>query len=422
MATGFGSALLLLAIHGQAASLIGLGQLSDNGWPSSAANAVSADGKVVVGKSNSDNEAFVWTPSGGMVGLGVLAEGFPRLSEANGVTTDGLTVVGSSINSENDRQAFVWTRAEGMVGLADPGKVDGRALGISGDGSVVVGRFFSAYGFQAFRWTKATGVVGLGDFPGGGYESAARGASNDGSVIAGYGRSTNGYEASIWTEAGGMEGLGDLPGGIFDSSASAISGDGKVIVGGSESGNGFEAFRWTKAGGMAGLGDLQGGAFSSIAYGVSSNGAVVVGHGESESGKEAFVWTSSGGMRRLWDVLAGQGVDPSADGWSILTQASSVSSDGRYVVGFGTRDDHTEAFLADLGPVPDPAPELGIPAYSAGAIRIALTGVAGLRYVIESSTNILTWFPAETNTAPFVHTNAVPAPQHTKFFRGVYVP
>jgi probable HAF family extracellular repeat protein len=41
------------------------------------------------------------------------------------------------------------------------------ALGVSADGSVVVGVSSSPNAIQAFRWTQATGVVILGDLPGG---------------------------------------------------------------------------------------------------------------------------------------------------------------------------------------------------------------------------------------------------------------
>src|SRR5262245_14805654 len=59
------------------------------------------------------------------------------------------------------------------------------SLGVSADGSVVVGRSESASGDEPFRWTAGDGMVGLGDLPGGGFYGAAGAASADGSVVVG---------------------------------------------------------------------------------------------------------------------------------------------------------------------------------------------------------------------------------------------
>jgi probable HAF family extracellular repeat protein len=149
-------------------------------------------------------------------------------------------------------------------------------------------------------------------------------------------------------------GLGGLPGGSFNSGAVGVSGDGSVVVGSGNSASGGEAFRWTSGGGMVGLGDLLGGDFWSDAYGVSGDGSVVVGSGTSGSGQEAFVWTASGGMQSLVSLLLAQSVDPAADGWTVLSSATAVSANGRYVVGSGSRNGNTEAFLVDLGAVEVP--------------------------------------------------------------------
>jgi probable HAF family extracellular repeat protein len=415
-------ALLTLPTH--AASLVSLGQLADAPGVSSAATAVSADGSAVVGYADTltGKQAFRWTEAGGMVGLGWLTGATAHSSEANGVSADGLSVVGNSINESTDIQALVWTPTGGMIGLADPGGIESKALGIAANSSVVVGGYWSAFGFQACRWTDSQGLEGLGDFPGGLYESAARAGSGDGSVIAGYGRSTSGYEAFRWTQTEGMVGLGDLPGGIFDSSASAISRDGLTIVGGSQSAQGFEAFRWTQSEGILGLGDGPGGAFWSLAKGVGANGAIIVGYSESFQGREACLWSSADGLQRLWDALVNRGVDPTSAGWSSLSKANAVSADGRYVVGFGIRSGRQEAFLADLSPVESLVPELNGLSYSSGSLGFQLAGVTGLHYVIETSTNLVIWLPVETNAAPFVHTSSVAAGQHMKFLRAFLRP
>jgi probable HAF family extracellular repeat protein len=105
-----------------------------------------------------------------------------------------------------------------FTGLGDllGGSFQSRSLGVSGDGSVVVGRGFSgSNGNEAFRWTSAGGMVGLGDLEGASFSSVASGASADGSVVVGEGFSASGNEAFRWTAGGGMVGLGDLVGGTW---------------------------------------------------------------------------------------------------------------------------------------------------------------------------------------------------------------
>jgi uncharacterized membrane protein len=167
-------------------------------------------------------------------------------------------------------------------------------------------------------------------------------------------------------------GLGVLPGGV-GSAALGVSADGSAVVGWVRYDNppffrsNFEAFRWTSDSGMVGLGDLPGGLFESFAFDVSGDGSVVVGYG-SAAGNEAFLWTIDGGMKRLWDVLLAGGIDPAAHGWTKLEVASGISADGNTIVGWGTRNGHTEAFVAVIPTiVPEPA---------AGAL--ALLGVSSI--------------------------------------------
>jgi probable HAF family extracellular repeat protein len=56
---------------------------------------------------------------------------------------------------------------------------------------------------------------------------------------------------------------------------------------------------------MVTLGDLAGGDCYSKARAVSADGTVVVGMGTSDSGSEAFLWTAGGGMVGLGDLPGG---------------------------------------------------------------------------------------------------------------------
>jgi probable HAF family extracellular repeat protein len=282
--------------------------------------------------------AVLWTLQGGIAraasfqGLGYLPGGGFFYSNALGVSGDGSVVVGQSY-SANGAEAFRWTTSGGMVGLGflPGGESSSQANGVSGDGSVVVGYSDFANGAEAFRWTTSGGMVGLGFLPGGFYNSSpAYGVSGDGSVVVGISTSisTSYFEAFRWTTSGGMVGLGFLPssGDPYNnrSGALGVSGDGSVVVGYS----GEQAFRWTTSEGMVGLGFLPGGN-SSFARGVSGDGSVVVGN----SGQQAFRWTTSGGMVGLGFLPGG-----------FYSQANGVSDDGSVVVGYSNSANEGGAF------------------------------------------------------------------------------
>jgi probable HAF family extracellular repeat protein len=338
---------------------MGLGDLSGGAF-SSSASGVSADGSVVVGVSSSapGTQAFRWTQSGGMVGLGDLPGGY-YYSTATDVSDDGSVVVGESYFLGTFSPGcqcwlprlgpFRWTQADGISFVGGYGSI-GSAYDTSADGAVIVG-----VAGGAFRWTQSSGIVGLGELPSGTFASAALGVSADGSVVVGYSSTVVGTEAFRWTQAGGAVGLGDLPGGSLFSEPRGISADGSVVVGksSSESGPESEAFRWTQGGGMAGLGVLPG-FTSSLAYGVSTGGSIVVGNSSDVTGSEAFLWDATHGMRSLRDVLVNDyGLGASLAGWS-LTSANDISADGQFIVGSGTNPSgDAEAWIARLAPSAD---------------------------------------------------------------------
>lgn len=336
----------------------GLGSLSVSN-PGSAAWGISADGKTVVGQSASDlgPQAFYWTASRGMIGIGDLRGG-PFTSLASAANFDGTVIVGfgKSALSGSNYEAFRWSAAEGMVGLGDlPGSdFVSQAYAVSADGKTVVGIGRSPAGFEAFRWTEDLGMVGMGGLPGSILSSSAQAISPDGSVIVGYSFAQAGYEAWRWTAATGMVSLGELPGGANFGVANALSADGMVVVGQSSStlsGNGGEAFRWENTFPMQPLGDIPGGTFQSVILACNSDGTVMVGQSDSDVGYVAIVWDCVNGMRRLQDVmqLAIAGEDTGElDGWT-LTNATSISADGKYICGAGINPKgQTEGWIAKL--------------------------------------------------------------------------
>lgn len=366
------------------ASFQGLGDLS-GGSIISSASGVSADGSVVVGYgyTASGQQAFRWTPTGGMVSLGNLSSGGTYMtSTATKVSADGATIAGYGATSSTTL-AFRWTQSTGMTYLGDlpGGDTYSRALGISADGSVIVGdsrsTLSAAYstsikGKEAFRWTSTNGMVGMGTFEVEAlYYSTAMNISRDGSVIVGIGSANNCTTAMRWTQSGGMVDLGDLAGGNYDGWASATNSDGSVVAGTSSVVSGATSFRWTQSGGMLDTGNLSG-KNTTYPYAMTADGSVVVGASStswSSSTRLAYIWDSTHGIRNLKDVLTNEyGLD--LTGWTLLS-ANDISSNGNVIVGEGIDPSgYTEAFLVMLVPEPAIVIQLGLAAMLLGLFGI----------------------------------------------------
>ena len=313
-------------------SLTWLGVLP--GGSSSRANAVAADGTVVVGISSSASgtRAFRWTRETGMVTLDPY-DG-TRI-EALAASADGNVIVGFAYDSNNLEFAFRWTPETGVQRLV-PNATQSWASGVSTDGSVIVGW---ASNLGVFFWTPHTGAVPSGSIVGGLYHI---GISADGSTIVGSIVEDGVHRAARWTRESGSEVLDTLGG--RQNHAFACSADGSVVVGRIEDQSyWWQAFRWTRETGMVGLGTLGGN--TSTAFSVSGDGSVVVGT-STATGLWAFRWTPTRGMENLNITYAGL-----LTGLSYLSSARAVSPDGRYIVGvgFNAETERQEAFLLDTG-------------------------------------------------------------------------
>jgi len=72
-----------------------------------------------------------------LIWLGQLPGGLE--SEALGVSADGTVVVGTAINAEGFRRAFRWTESDGMQDLGTLGGVLSLGTAVSADGQTIVG-------------------------------------------------------------------------------------------------------------------------------------------------------------------------------------------------------------------------------------------------------------------------------------------
>lgn len=199
---------------------------------------VNVDGSVVVGQGRfaplpgfffTRRQALRWSEATGYQALGVLTSD-PSIDDsyAYAVSADGSVVAGQSDSNDGDllsRQGFRWTAGSGMVGN---GFASDYAVGISANGQIIVG---TTNTIRPYRWTSATGVQVLSnllpDFSYGGPADI----SADGEVIVGYYQAPTHRDAWVWTAATGMQ---QLPiSGLPETTtvADAVSQDGSTIVG-----------------------------------------------------------------------------------------------------------------------------------------------------------------------------------------------
>jgi probable HAF family extracellular repeat protein len=220
---------------------------------------------------------------------------------ALGVSDDGSVVVGRSVNVSNTTdvdwwpfgryidpdsfRAFYWTSISGTQDLGSFGVDTTCARAVSSDGKVIVGEcYIGSYAWHPFRWTAQTGMQDLGTF--GTDWSAAWDVSADGSVVAGYSYGDCGF--GYW---------GTFP------------------------------WRWTAQTGLTCLGTLPGYKFAE-AQGISADGSVVVGTTYRDwapywDDRQAWIWTANSGIKGL-------GLLPP---WG-SSAATSVSGDGSTVIGW----------------------------------------------------------------------------------------
>ena len=296
-------------------------------------NAISDDGRVVVGEGYNPRSGYVafWYQTGQRV-----REIKPPMwvtLRATGVSADGLTIVGYGVNTSVEHQIPIfWHRREGFMEINDNPDRDMRALGISGDGRVVVGILDGPGGFGAarpFRWSATEGLLELETLDG--RQSGARAVSYNGKVIVGNDWVGEGelkvFRAYRWLSDGKAELLGSLGGET--SEGAGVSADGSVIVGSSQTSDGsYHAYRWTRYGSprMQQL-DLGTQFINSFGTAVSNQGHIV-GSGLERGVTSAFLWTPLDGLKSLNERFRSalpRGIT--------LHSAEDISADGRWITG-----------------------------------------------------------------------------------------
>jgi probable HAF family extracellular repeat protein len=160
-------------------------------------HAINDSGKIA-GRNN-DN-ACVWTKSGGLVNLPTLVSG--AVTDALAINNSGI-VTGHSHDSLGRYHAVYWDAAGAIHDMGLLGGAETKAYGINGLGTIV-GQFFGSPG-GAFRWDPLGGYVDLNSliehaaYPGW-FISAANGINDNGQIVGiGYVNGDNHEHAFILT-------------------------------------------------------------------------------------------------------------------------------------------------------------------------------------------------------------------------------
>jgi uncharacterized membrane protein/DNA-binding beta-propeller fold protein YncE len=253
-------------------------------------------------------------------GLGDLPGG-ERSSVALGISGDGLVVVGYG-HSAAGAEAFRW-RDGALVALSGPpGEARSHTIAhaCSSDGSVVVGSASFRGATQAVRWQQGI-LTALAGAAAGVAASDAWGVSADGETIVGEAKIDGRSQAVAWRR-GSLVSLDVDADSVAMRMARAVSADGSVVVGAGGPGDGERAFRNVR-GRVDVLRGPEGTAERVLANGVSADGLVVVGAASTERGHEAIRWR--GGSARGLGGLAAE--------HEYFSAAHDVSADGSRVVG-----------------------------------------------------------------------------------------
>jgi uncharacterized membrane protein len=332
----------------QQVGIIGVGV--DTGG-STAVAALSASGDVAVGSHGpSYSGAFRWARTSATMGTTtVLPQTDGNDIHGTAVTADGQVVFGYSSERVLGTQQYHSVRWRPPYSSSAPlsslsgGCGGGGVESVTSDGAFAVGYYSLCAPFcsrGASTWTvpeSGPGTPWCLGLPSNWHLQTAVGISGNGSVVVGTVTTQNDTfddTAYAWLGtpggAGAMEILPPLSGG-GTTGASQVSRDGSVVIGGS----GGEGVRWRvlpAAGPAEALGRPTGWAWINP-HGVSAHGSVIVGDGVYNNAYRAMIWVQGEGAFDLNAYAAAQGVD--LTGW-VLTDASATSDDGHVIGGAGT--------------------------------------------------------------------------------------
>jgi hypothetical protein len=327
-------------------------------------STVTRDG-TVIGVDMSTGSTLRWLPGQAPENLG----GGPTFNVINitpVVNPDGSAIVANYMRMDGDSMVSnprIWEGIFGWAILPGMQAISSLAMGISADGSQVVG-----YGgdpeidFHPWTWNEDTGQHML-PIPVTATGGEAWGTSNDGRIVAGFvsrvGTDQWGWPRRIrygarWVD-GQIQLLQDNDGHALGQVV-ACTNDCSILIGGGYGGeptaqnpNSGRAWYWTESEGAVYLdtSGLPAGAVPPYyAMGVSEDGSVIIGTYTVETetpigvtlSNRPFRWTRDGGAKCLIERMTSAGISFGGDGWDLVP--NSVSPDGRMILLNGQDPDY----------------------------------------------------------------------------------
>ena len=299
---------------------------------------INSDASIIVG-TNLNSQAVIWNASDGAT---IVGDG-----EFWGVSEDGK-IAGSLYNSAGKEEAVIYEN--GIITYL--GNVPGgnscdafysSGLGMSSDGTTVVGMGWENCSVEAFYWNSIDNIVGLGQLNGN--STKAQAVNSNGSIIGGWAQNNSGTRQScIWDMEGNSTLIGSLSPWSDAGEVMAFTEDGSRIVGfgASTGGNDTEAYMAIENSNVLGGYEFIGlgvpsnfATFNeSMAFDISENN-VVVGQYINSWGPDGFrasIWTEElGTMIDFHDYLESLGID-NLSSWTFL-KAHCISNDGTIIAG-----------------------------------------------------------------------------------------
>lgn len=235
------------------ASWTNRGGLVSTGWDGSVSSTwgMSANGNVIVGLgwlTAGTAHAVKWDATNGVVDLGSMISG--SSSRANAVNADGSVIVGWQDEANGTRSAARWVNGVESFITDGSGNNLGEAGGVSANGNIVIGAGMP----NPYVWNTTSGVTYI-THPNSSvfFRGGATGISADGTTVVGYFRAFSAPpmsgEGFIWTAATGRVNLNDYAvslgiatNGVTMALPLAISQDGKKIAGVGTNASGIVGF------------------------------------------------------------------------------------------------------------------------------------------------------------------------------------
>jgi uncharacterized membrane protein len=312
-----------------------------------------SSGGMVVGTLTTEG-AYYWMSTTGVVYIGG--------TQGIAVSRDGRSIIGRARDARRREHAAIWQRGAEwrLLGsfTANAAACDdllSGSFGASPDASIIVGLGWDGCNYaHGFSWRESTGMVDLGTtVPG--RSTRANAVSGDGRIIVGWQDASTGLrQGARWVD--GRQELFMGPNGVVGE-AQDVTPDGSLIVGQTCNFiNPLEqsAWTWTAATGVRchpAPAVRPARNFIAIMTSTSDDGRVIGGAHSFGPDSDAVLWLD-GEAVYLKDYLRNNGVSNAFNNWVNTGFISSVSPDGRIVVGHGAGPRDFQGYVVILGDLP----------------------------------------------------------------------